>query len=97
MNSAVACKTWDGPQMPTMGSGKEAVALCQVLGDVWKRRPPVLDLLEASSGIEAPKRRERKRYSIADLVGDATPEEISRLHEGTCWAQNGSPKGQELG
>jgi len=38
----------------------------------------------------------RKRYTLAELLQDATPEAMEALNAETAWAREGEPVGREL-
>jgi len=39
---------------------------------------------------------QRKRYSLAELLKNVTPEKMAKLSAATNWARAGQPKGREL-
>ena len=41
-------------------------------------------------------KRERRRYSLRELLRGATPEAMRRLNAETAWAREGDPVGREL-
>jgi antitoxin ChpS len=56
-----------------------------------------LEVGEGSFTARPVRPRERKRYSLAELLRGTTPEDAAALNEDTAWAREGEPVGRELG
>lgn len=57
-----------------------------------------LEVAVTESGFtaRAKRKRERKRYSLRELLRGATPKAMRKLNRETAWAREGDPVGREL-
>ena len=82
-------------QPKTESSGVEGAILRSKLDSIVRHQFSLFDTFAAMKSEYVPPPRPRRRYSIQELLGSATPDSIAQINQATSWVQNDPSVGDE--